>query len=106
VAEWREVAGLGAQELRRRLEQEPAAVASRDLSVLAGIATDKVAKFEGWGSSGAAGDATVDKIGVALARLAESGGVELSLSVTRPAAAEREDESAMPAAADAMPERQ
>jgi hypothetical protein len=43
------VANLGAKELRRRLKTDPDSIQTRDLTVLTGVAIDKVAKRERWG---------------------------------------------------------
>lgn len=52
-----EVAGLSMEEWKRRLEEDPGKIPMNQLQIGAGIATDKVAKAEGWesrlqGSSG------------------------------------------------------
>src|SRR5262245_61399732 len=46
IESMRQVAGKGAQELLRRLEEEPESIATRDLTVGIGIALDKIAKWE------------------------------------------------------------
>ena len=48
IESMRQVAGRGAEELLRRLEEEPESIATRDLSVLTGVALDKIAKHERW----------------------------------------------------------
>ena len=46
--EFRRIAGLGMHEWQRRLEEEPEKIPTNLLQVGVGIATDKVAKAEGW----------------------------------------------------------
>ena len=48
IESMRQVAGKGALELLRRLEEEPESIATRDLTVGVGIALDKIAKHERW----------------------------------------------------------
>jgi len=46
------VAGKGARELLRRLIEEPELIQTRDLTVLTGVALDKLAKWERWDGDG------------------------------------------------------
>jgi hypothetical protein len=50
VARCKRVADLSAQEIERRLEDDPQSVDMKTLAVVHGIAMDKVARFENWGS--------------------------------------------------------
>jgi hypothetical protein len=47
-----EVANLSLAELERRLHEDPEQFPSKDLAVIAGITTDKLAKKERWGAAG------------------------------------------------------
>ncbi len=77
VAELREVAGRGARELLHRLKTEPDSIQTRDLTVLTGVAIDKVAKWERWGEGSQ--EESGAGLGALLDRLATTGG---TVSVT------------------------
>ena len=49
VGGFRRLVDLTNEELERRLVEHPDEISTKDLAVVGGIATDKVAKFEGWG---------------------------------------------------------
>ena len=52
VTRIRNVANLTMAELERRLEEAPEDIASKELAIIGGIATDKLAKKERWGAAG------------------------------------------------------
>lgn len=84
VAGLRRVASLSTQEIERRLEEAPEEISTKDLGVIAGIATDKIARAEGWGGDDAATTKRrSEQIADVLDRLAERGGVRVSLEVER-----------------------
>lgn len=64
VSQCKRVAHLSGSELERRLVENPDSIGAKDLSVISGIALDKIAKFEGWGHSRALefGAAVVDRL--------------------------------------------
>jgi hypothetical protein len=64
VATYRRIADLANAELERRLVESPEEIATRDLTVVSGVAADKIAKLEG---SEPGRDA--DLVGALLARL-------------------------------------
>ena len=57
IAGLKRLASLASQELERRLETEPSEIQTRDLTVLAGVAVDKIRDFEDW-RSGSDSDAS------------------------------------------------
>ena len=84
VRELREVAGRGAQELVRRLVEDAQGIQTRDLTVLTGVAVDKLAKWESWGEQER--DANPSGLGALLERLGASGGtVSVSIQPNEPA---------------------
>jgi len=48
VAQCQRLADLSSSELERRLVEDPGSIGTKDLSVINGIALDKVANYEGW----------------------------------------------------------
>jgi hypothetical protein len=83
VAGLRRVASLSTEEIERRLEEAPEEISTKDLGVIAGIATDKIARFEGW-SGGADPEASRrrgEQISDVLEMLAQAGAVRVSLEV-------------------------
>ena len=49
VAQCQRVADLSGAEVERRLVEHPESIGTKDLSVINGIALDKIAKYESWG---------------------------------------------------------
>ena len=73
MAELRQVAGKGARELLRRLDQEPESIPVRDLTVLTGVALDKLAKWEGWSGEGDREEERQQGLAKILERLSQAG---------------------------------
>lgn len=92
VAGLRRLASLSSQEIERRLEEAPEEISTKDLGVIAGIATDKIARFESWG--GSLGPETSkqrgEQITEVLDQLSQMGGVRVTLEVERPEPREKE----------------
>jgi hypothetical protein len=80
VAGYKRIAHLSNQEIERRLEEAPWDVSIKDLAVVAGIASDKIAKYERWGL-GEKEDNGVDRFGELMERVLAVGGATISLSV-------------------------
>ena len=81
VANFRSVAGLATEELVERLETNPGDFSVKELGVSAGIAADKIAKYECWGSGdrrGQSGESALER----LVRAAEDGKLSLDVRVT------------------------
>lgn len=72
IGELREVARKGTRELLRRLEEEPDKIQTRDLTVLTGVAIDKIAKWERW-EDGDHVEPRGESVADLLARLTASG---------------------------------
>lgn len=75
------VAKLGAEKMLRRLQAEPGEIPTRELTVLTGVAIDKLAKWERWGETPAdpgAGARILDRIEAAVAS-----GASLALTISR-----------------------
>jgi hypothetical protein len=88
VAQCQRLADLSGSELERRLVEAPESIGTKDLSVINGIALDKVANYEGWRhrSHDPAGLASA-----AIDRLSQlEGKLKLSVVVEREPTAERE----------------
>jgi len=66
VAGYKRIAHLSNQEIERRLEEAPQDVSIKDLAVVAGIASDKIARYERWGA-GEKEDNGVDRFGELMA---------------------------------------
>jgi hypothetical protein len=79
----RRVADLSLEELERRLTEDPTQFSAKELGVVGGIATDKLAKKERWGMVDDAvpeGESALAK----LCRAAAEGRVDLSIQVKAP----------------------
>jgi hypothetical protein len=79
IADLRKVAGKGARELLRRLDEAPDEIATRDLTVLVGVSLDKLKAWENWGDEDAGPDRAA-KMFELLERLT-SGGNRVELKV-------------------------
>jgi hypothetical protein len=56
IGELRKVAGKGARELLRRLDEEPESIQTRDLTVMVEVSLDKLKAWENWGDEDAGPD--------------------------------------------------
>jgi hypothetical protein len=81
VAGFRRVAELSSAEIERRLIEEPESISTKDLAVIAGIAADKIAKAERWGSDVDKDDGQSQRWLNAMSRLLEDGGTTLTISI-------------------------
>ncbi len=81
VANFRSVAGLATEELVERLETNPGDFSVKELGITAGIATDKIAKWERWGSDDTRGQGAESAL-ERLVRAAEEGKLSLDVRVT------------------------
>jgi len=92
AASLRRVAHPSTQELERRLEEAPEEISTKDLAVVAGITTDKLARYEGLGAAvdAEAMRARSEQIAEVLERLIQSGGAKVSISVEPAEGAERQ----------------
>lgn len=82
IAELRQVAGKGTRELLRRLDQDPDSIQTRDLTVLTGVALDKIAKWERW-EDGDQGEGHREQMAELLTRLTAAGNT-VTLAVQPP----------------------
>jgi hypothetical protein len=80
VAGYKRIGQLSNQEIERRLEEAPEDVSIKDLAVVAGIASDKIAKYERWGLSERENTGT-DRFGALVERIMAAGGATVSLSI-------------------------
>jgi hypothetical protein len=87
VAGYRRIASLSNQEIERRLEVAPQDVPIKDLAVVAGIASDKIARYERWGAGAIDDGGNVDRWGELANRVLAQGGATLTVKIER---AERE----------------
>ncbi len=86
IGELRSVAAKGTRELLRRLDQEPESIQTRDLTVLTGVALDKIAKWEKWDGDGDREDRR-DRLAEFMERLSQMGNtVTLAVQPRDPAA--------------------
>jgi hypothetical protein len=81
VAGFRRIASLSNQEIERRLEEAPQDVSIKDLAVVAGIASDKIARFERWGSGPLDDNSNADRWGELLERVLEKGSATLTVKI-------------------------
>jgi hypothetical protein len=81
VAGYRRIASLSNQEIERRLEEAPQDVSIKDLAVVAGIASDKIARYERWGSGSLEDDGNVDRWGQLVGRVLEQGGATMTVKI-------------------------
>jgi hypothetical protein len=81
VAGYRRIANLSNQEIERRLEEAPQDISTKDLAVVGGIAADKVARAERWGSGvGDEGD-SAQRWAELLNRVAAQGGARITVEL-------------------------
>jgi hypothetical protein len=75
----RQVSGEASRELLRRLREDPEAISDRDLTVMNGVALDKLAKAERWGEPDDGGSRSQDVVAKLAAMLRGGGKVTASL---------------------------
>ena len=81
VAGYRRIANLANGEIEKRLEEAPEDVSIKDLAVVAGIASDKIAKYERWGFGETKESNSADRWGELLGRVLEQGGATATMTV-------------------------
>ena len=90
IAGYRRIAHLSNQELERRLEESPEEIGTKDLAVVAGIASDKIAKYERWGSGETKGPGTIDRWAELLDRVLGQGGATITMKLEHNETGEKE----------------
>jgi hypothetical protein len=80
VAGYKRIARLSNQEIERRLEEAPADIPTKDLAVISGIASDKIARYEQWGSNDDDGTG-FDRFAELAERVMAGGGATLTVKL-------------------------
>ena len=81
VAGYKRIAHLSNQEIERRLEEAPRDVSIKDLAVVAGIAADKIAKYERWGFGQTKETGNANRWAELMDRILEQGGATLTVKL-------------------------
>jgi len=90
IAGYKRIAHLSNQEIERRLEEAPEDVSIKDLAVVAGIAADKIAKYERWGFGETKETGNANRWAELMDRLLEQGGATLTVKLEHNETGEKE----------------